>query len=138
MADQIVGFRVRIDGSGNVSADDAWEEWTGGGSAIEERCSTSGTALEQTCSEIVLRGPMVTQRKAMLQWINDTVSGRPWQRNLTITELVKVRGVVREGKQYLYYDCFPTGYIFPRMDVTNTTGNVMEEVRIKPLRCELK
>jgi hypothetical protein len=33
---------------------------------------------------------------------------------------------------------FPVGYSFPRMSVTSTTGNVTEEVEIRPIRGELK
>jgi len=88
--------------------------------------------------EITLVGAMTDGRKALCQWINDTVNGKQWKRTLTITELLTVDGGVKDGKQYIYYDCFPMGYNFPRLSVSNTTGNVREEVRIKPIRCELK
>ena len=38
----------------------------------------------------------------------------------------------------VFSDGFPVGYVFPRMSVTNVTGNTMEEVRLKFVRCELK
>jgi hypothetical protein len=77
----------------------------------------------------------------MLQWYQDMRGGsKNYRRMLTITELTDAGGGTppAEGKQYVYHDCFPTRYVFPRMSVTNTTGNVMEEVSIKPIRLELK
>ena len=47
-------------------------------------------------------------------------------------------GNAKGGHGYTFQDAFVVGYVFPRMSVTNTTGNVIEEVRIKPTRCELK
>ena len=40
-------------------------------------------------------------------------------------------GVLKPGKRYIYHDCFPIRYVFPRMSVTNTTGNVQEEVTLR-------
>jgi hypothetical protein len=52
--------------------------------------------------------------------------------------MLSVDGSVKDGKQYTYHECFPIRYVFPRMSVTNTTGNTMEEVSVKPIRLELK
>ncbi len=92
----------------------------------------------KSVNEITLRGAMTDGRKALCHWINDAVSGKPWRQSLTITEMLSVDGGVKDGKQYIYQDCFPVRYVFPRMSVTNTTGNTMEEVTVKPIRLELK
>lgn len=136
---QVRGFRVEIDdGAGGQEVDTAWESAHGGELTIELPEVNVGAPGHKTVGEITLRGAMTDKRSALCTWINETVQGKPWKRTLTITELLSVDGGVKDGKQYIYFDCFPVGYVFPRMSVTNTTGNVMEEVRIKPVRCELK
>jgi len=142
---QVRGFKVDITGATGKEVDTAWESVSGGELIIELTETTIGSDKFQTTSpghksvgEITLRGAMTDQRQALCTWINDTVNGKKWFRDLTITELLSVDGGVKDGKSYTYVDCFPVGYVFPRMSVSNTTGNVMEEVRIKPIRCELK
>lgn len=142
---QIRGFRVEIDGATGKEVDTAWETVAGGSLNIEVTDTTIGADKfgtnapgHRTVEEITLRGAMTDKRAALCQWINDTVNGKPWKRNVTITEILTSGGGPKDGKQYIYYDAFPVGYVFPRMSVTNTTGNVLEEVRIKPIRCELK
>jgi hypothetical protein len=139
------GFKVEITGAGGKEVDTAWESVSGGELIIELTETTVGGDKFQTTSpghksvgEITLRGAMTDKRMALSQWINDTTSGREWRRDLTITELLSVDGSVKPGKAYEYKDVFPVGYVFPRLSVTNTTGNVMEEVRLKPIRVELK
>ncbi len=92
----------------------------------------------KSISEITLRGAMTDGRQNLCKWINDSVNGKPWKQMLTITEMLSVDGSVKDGKQYTYHECFPIRYVFPRMSVTNTTGNTMEEVSVKPIRLELK
>lgn len=142
---QVRGFKVEIQNAGGKDVDTAWESVSGGELIIETTETTIGSDKFQTTSpghksvgEITLRGAMTDGRQALCTWINETVMGKPWKRTLTITELLSVDGGVKDGKQYIYSDCFPCGYVFPRMSVSNTTGNVIEEVRIKPIRCELK
>jgi len=142
---QVRGFKVAIDGAAGSEHDTAWESVNGGELIIELTETTIGDDKFQTTApghksvgEITLRGAMTNKRAALCQWINDVVMGKEWKRTLTITELLSIDGGVKDGKQYIYLDCFPVGYVFPRMAVTNNTGNVIEEVRIKPVRCELK
>lgn len=56
---------------------------------------------------------MTDKRAALCTWINETVSGKPWKRTVTITELLSVDGGVRDGKQFIYHDRFPSAYVFP-------------------------
>jgi hypothetical protein len=142
---QVRGFKVEIDGAGGKEHDTAWEHVSGGALMIEHVETTIGgdkfhthAPGHKSIEEITLRGAMTDKRAALCTWINETVNGKPWKRTLTITEFLSVDGGVKPGKQYIYFDCFPCGYVFPRLSVTNTTGNVQEEVRIKPVRCELK
>jgi hypothetical protein len=112
----------------------------GGGLLLHTQSASRHTTTpgHKYVDEIVLRGPMTSGRKALMDWIQESAGGRQWFRDLTITELLSVDGAVKPGKAYEYKDVFPVGYVFPRMSVTNVTGNVMEEVAIKPIRCELK
>jgi hypothetical protein len=135
------------EGCENTERDDGWEIAAGGAQQKETNAMTFGRFLDdsvsplekaQSCGEVRLRGPMTTGRDALVSWINETVAGKPWKRDFTITELLSVAGAVKPGKSYTYVDGFPVGYVFPRMSVTNTTGNTREEVRLKFIRCELK
>ena len=92
----------------------------------------------KTVNEITLRGAMTDGRQNLCGWLNDAVNGKFTRQTLAIREMLSVDGSVKDGKQYVYYGCFPTRYVFPRMSVTNTTGNTMEEVTVKPIRLELK
>lgn len=143
---QVRGFTVEITDpvTGATETDNSWEKCSGGGLTIEFTESTIGsdkqhaaTPGHKTVGEITLQGTLTEKRGALAKWLNDTVSGKPWKRTLTITELLSVDGGVKDGKSYIYFDCFPVAYVFPRMSA-HRTGNVHEEVRIKPVRCELK
>ena len=140
---QVRGFKVEITGATGKEVDTAWESVSGGEMIIPgphtpaEQVRTNSPG-HKTVGEITLRGAMTDKRQALSSWINDTVDGKPWKRDLTITELLSVDGAVKDGRIWQCYDAFPVRYVFPRMSVTNTTGNVMEEVAIKPIRVELK
>ncbi len=147
--DQVVrvkGFTVEISapdgGPGEVDA--AWESVHGGELIIETTDTTVGGDRFQTCApghksigEITLRGAMTDKRAALTQWLNDTIAAGPSRRTVTITEIVNAEGGAK-GRRSVYFDCFPVSYTFPRLSVTNTAGNVQEEVRIKPVRMELR
>ncbi len=72
-------------------------------------------------------------RKALVQWITETVQGKDWKRNVTITEITKDGS---DGKSYTYIDAFPTRYVFPAFS-SSGTGNLYEEISLKPIRLEL-
>lgn len=137
----VLGFSVEIAGQGGEEVDNAWESVAGGELLIELAESTIGGDQFKTRSpghksvgEITLRGAMTDKRAALCQWINDTVQGRPWKRSLTITELLSRDGSAKPGKTYTYFDCFPIRYTFPRLSVTNVTGNAPEEVVCRVVR----
>ncbi|GIW72539.1 MAG: hypothetical protein KatS3mg102_2081 [Planctomycetota bacterium] len=137
----VLGFTVVIDNAGTGSdPDSAWETCTGGSLNIEVAdASTGGDQVHQTTpghkyvDTLVLRGPLTSGRKALCQWITDTVKGQPWKRTVVIKEILKDGS---DGKTYTYLDCFPTRYVFPAFSASGT-GNLYEEVHIKPIRCEL-
>ncbi len=133
---QVTGFRVEIDNAGGKDDDTGWEHVSGGAVMIEHTETTIGSDKFHTHSpghrsveEITLRGAMTAGRSALSQWINDTVQGREWRRTLTITELLSAEGWVKDGKSYVYYDCFPVGYVFPRIDPRDPCARVEEELR---------
>lgn len=130
-----------VEGQAGKEVDNGWETWAGGELMLIPRLDMGGdqfhtaTPGHKSVGEITLRGAMTNGRKALCQWITEVVQGKPWKRSVTVQEN---QADGQSGRSYNYFDCFPTRYVFPRMSVTNTTGNVMEEVRIKPIRCELK
>ncbi|MBI2435835.1 MAG: phage tail protein [Candidatus Hydrogenedentes bacterium] len=124
---------------GTVGLDEGWSEWRGGESgdlrerelqASQYHTTTPGHKYVDT---LTLRGPLTAGRKALCQWMNNAVQGKAWKRTLTITE------ITRNGSQrtFTYLDCFPTRYVFPVFSADGT-GNLYEEVSIKPIRLELK
>lgn len=143
---QVRGFKVEISGSSGKEVDTAWESVHGGdlSFALHPKPETVGKDKFSTFSpghksvgEITLRGAMTDGRKNLCTWINDTVKGKPWKRSMAVTEeLMLGDGSVKPGKRYTYFDCFPVRYVFPRMSVTNTTGNVAEEVVFRVVRVE--
>jgi hypothetical protein len=132
-------FRVLLAGNGSVTADDAWQIANGGAPSHEEAPvmlgkidlgdPTMDVIPHSTCTPLRLRGPMIDQRAELARWINETVNAKASARTLT---------VLAGGDRHVYAGAFPIRYVFPRMSVTNTTGHVMEEVRIKPIRCDLQ
>lgn len=142
---QVRGFRVEIESAGGKETDTAWEIVAGGECHLEVADCDDATHQhapgKRYVGEIVLRGPMTDTRAALCQWLNEAATGQDTERarrTLRITPILRRRGQIEEGRPFIYTDCFPVGYVFPRLSVTNTTGNVQEEVRIKPVRCELK
>lgn len=142
---QVRGFKVEISGSSGKEVDTAWESVHGGELvfALHPKPETlpaskykSNSPGHKSVGEVTLKGAMTDSRKALCQWINDTVNGKPWKRIMTVTESLFGDGSVKPGKTYHYFDGFPVRYVFPRMSVTNTTGNVEEEVTMKFVRME--
>ncbi len=129
-------FDVAIEGPNGVEHDTAWEvvslpEAFGAGDKF--RTNSPG---HKTVGELTLRGAMTDARQALCTWVNDSGKGRTGKRmTITVTEITRDGS---PGRSFVCYDCCLVAYHFPRMSVTNTTGNVMEEVSIKPIRVELK
>jgi len=142
----VMGFTVEINsesaGSGGSGADvdSAWETCSGGALAIEIADSSTGsdqfhttTPGHKTVDELVIRGPLTGGRKALCDWITKTVQGQAWKASVTIKEITKDGGA---GKTFVYHDCFPIRYVFPSLAASGT-GNLYEEVGIKPIRMDL-
>jgi len=134
---------VTVTDAGGSVAKDTWDSWSGGEPVLIVAAALGGakyhteTPGHKTIDALTLRGAMTDGRKALCEWINDTVNGKPWKRTLAVREDNPITQK-RPGRIYTYHDCFPVRYVFPHMSVTNTTGNTMEEVSIKPIRLELK
>ncbi len=142
MATEIVGFRVTIDqldDAGQVIASESDSQWESVSLAGEQiKACKSGKSVEPRAGIVVLRGAMTDGRKALCDWINETVEGKPWKRTLTITELLSVDGAGRDGRVFILHDAFPVAYRAEGLHKSKVVGNVMEEVAIKPIRVELK
>jgi phage tail-like protein len=138
---KLSGFRIEIGGAGSGSdPDSAWETCSGGSLNIEIAEASVGTDQSHQTTPghkyvdtVTLRGPLTSGRKALCQWITDTVQGKDWKRNVTIKEILKDG---TDGKSYTYLDCFPTRYVFPAFSASGT-GNLYEELHFKPNRIEL-
>jgi hypothetical protein len=137
----VLGFTITIDNAGTGSdPDSAWETCSGGSLNIEIADASVGTDQSHQTTPghkyvdtITLRGPLTSGRKALCEWINATVKGEPWKRTLVVKEILKDGS---DGKTFTYLDCFPTRYVFPAFSASGT-GNLYEEVCIKPIRLEL-
>lgn len=146
----VIGFRVRIlhpDGSpitpGVDNADDAWEVWRGGGEQATKDCKPGKDTFkpDTRAGDLVLRGPMTSGRKDMLQWFQDTWSGsKTYRRMLTITELDDPGDGTPpvESKTYVYHDAFPVRYSVSALRADVVTGDVTETVVFRPHRGEVK
>lgn len=147
---QGVSLIVEDDGGG-TDVDSAWESWAGGGVVVIDESHLSEAKLHVTTpghkyiDTLILRGPVTAGRKALCQWITETVNGKPWKRTLTVTEILKDGSDGKSfaakdgsgGKTFTYHDCFPTRYVFPAFDVSSSR-DLYEEVHMKPIRLELK
>lgn len=89
----------------------------------------------KSIDEVILRGPRLLESMVGLDYYSGQNGRVPV--SLIIRELSGQGITLNTGKDYVYLDCFPVGYSFPGMSASDTTGNVEEEVRIKPLRSEL-
>lgn len=112
---QVRGFSIEITGAQGKEVDTAWEQLSSGSAA-----TTIGSDKFQTTSpghksvnSVTLRGAMTAGRKALCTWINETAGGQDWRRD------VRFSAVLEDGtrKQFVYHDCFPVRYVFPRMQV---------------------
>jgi len=118
--------------------DPPWEGWSGGTPVRAvpvmpgSRYHTS-TPGHKYIDTLTLRGPLTSGRKAMMEWINATVRGNEWKRKVVVTEITADGS---DGKTYNYLDCFPTRYVFPAFSASGT-GNLYEEISIKPIRLDL-
>lgn len=137
------------DANGMPDYDFNWDSWSGGEPAVLLTGLLSGASYwtqlpgRMTVEPLVLKGHMTGNRKTLCQWVNDTLQGAKTSslfvdgprgtRGPTLTSRATGR-----NREFRFDNCILTRYVFPRMSVTNTTGNVLEEVHIKPIRVEMK
>ena len=140
------------DGSGG-SVTDTWDSWGGGEPMLIFPQVFTGAQFRtdlpghKAVGELTLTGNAWLGKKGYDAWLTRALAGTPWLSGPNGTETGSIQLRFRKRpellrtapeKTYTYYDCFPVRYVFPRMSVTNTTGNVMEEVSLKFIRVELK
>ncbi len=115
------GFLIEIDGgpAGGSDVDSAWESVSGGTLNIEIADASVGhdkftthAPGHKSVGEITLRGAMTDKRAALCTWINETVAGKPWKRDVSITPMLQ-NGTV--GPTYIFLDCVLTAYRPPRL-----------------------
>ncbi len=121
--------------------DSAWESCSGGSLNIEVADASTGTdQTHQTTpghkyvDTLTLRGPLTSGRISIAQWINEVASGKDSRRIVVVKEILKDGA---DGKSFSYVDCFPTRYVFPAFSASGT-GNLYEEVSVKPIRLDLQ
>ena len=84
------------------------------------------------CASVELKD--AGQRKALMEWITNTVQGKEWKRTLVVKEILKDGS---DGKTFTYLDAFPTRYVFQAFSASGS-GNLYEEIQLKPIRLELQ
>ena len=132
-------MRVTLESDGSVSQFDMWR-WAGGeprlvmNNLVRRSFTRADTPGRFEVGEIEMRGFIDGGRKALCEWITATVKGQPWKRTLVVKEILKDGS---DGKTFTYLDCFPTRYVFPAFSASGT-GNLYEEVCIKPIRLETR
>lgn len=127
-----------VPGAAAPEADRGWESLSGGAVVLADPDPVLGCAARTTTpghkyiDTLTLRGPLTSGRKEMCAWFVDTVGGGSARRSVTVREAAKDRPI----RTFTYHDCFPTRYVFPTF-AAGGSGNLYEEVAIKPIRLEL-
>lgn len=93
------------------------------------RPATEGVVAR--CDGLTLHGK---DQEGLFDWISETLAGKEARRTLQLTDLLTEAG---PGGGFTYHDAFPVRYVFPALQASGT-GNLYEEVHIKPIRLELK
>ena len=133
---QVRGFQVEITQATGKEVDTAWESVSSGELMVDtggDRFRTNSPG-HKSVGEVTLRGAMTDGRKALCQWINETVEGKPWRRMITIRPVL-LDGTA--GETWTFIDCAITGYVPPRMVVSGAeetknpgaVGPLAEELR---------
>jgi len=130
------GFKVQIEGPSGKEVDTAWESVSGGEILINLASSASSQKFTTTSpghksvNSVTLRGAMTNTRRELSQWINDTTQGKPWKRNVTLTELLSAGG---DGVVHSLESALPRRYRFPRLSIYNDRP-LIEEVELVVVR----
>lgn len=128
------------DDFGERKTDTSVESWSGGEPALIQtwpfRNSRFHTDLpgDKLGTDVTLNLPDGQLSEPMCEWINETVKGKPWKRSMAIEE---TRPNGKPGRTFIYYDCFPTRYVFPQMKKGGGTVQT-ETLTVKIGRIEFK
>lgn len=137
-------FKIEIAGASNSGragndVDSAWETCSGGALQVYDSSHFNGlpfyvpTRGDKAVEVFRARSPLSGGRKALCEWITAASKGQPWKRTVTVKEILKDGS---DGKTFSYFECYPTRYVFPAFSASGT-GNLYEEVHIKPIRLDL-
>jgi hypothetical protein len=76
---------------------------------------------------------MVSAAPDVKNWINDTIQGKPWKRQVEVSEIAG-------GPMRIFYDAFPTRVTLlnPLLLLPNGLYPAIVDLSIKPIRVELK
>lgn len=135
------GFVVQtlVGGDAAMSTDGAWQRCAGAALVHELHPVNFGGTYEPGAAyftELTLSGGMTGSRKSMARWLTAAASGKDPRATV---RCARASGRRAEGGQgQTCSDVFIVGYTFPYLSVGNTTSQPIEEVRLKPIRCELK
>ncbi len=95
-----------------------------------ERMTATETVVVQ-CRGVTFDGK---GRRELLGWLNEILQGKSREGTVVLRELNKDG---TPGRTFTYLDSFPVRYVFPSLSV-GETGDLYEEVQIKPIRLELE
>ena len=140
-ADQILrykGFDVEITGAdGSAQHDATWASAAGGGVAVTiveaGPAANAGRRLVTGAAYVtplVLRGPIVKGRAALLAWLREAAAGKDARRRVTITP-IDVQGKL--GPSHVYEDCWIEEYRIPSLN-SGSSDPVEEVVVLRPTR----
>ena len=120
------------------TADNYAIQVTGGALRLEVTETTIGSDRFQTIAlghktVDTLKMRLVSASAFVTAWINDTVQGRPWKRQVEVTDTAG--GPIR-----IFHDAFPTRVTFlnPLLILDNGMAPAVLDISIKPIRVELK
>lgn len=140
---RIKGFKVAISGENGdgKTVDSNWRRVTGGASVVEVAETTVGGENFKTfapghahVTPLVLEGCVTGARKGMLDWLNNTATGKEPRKMVTIIP-IKIDG--SDSKQHIYHDCLIEEYNFPELHA-EAHNELAERVVIRPERYEIK
>ncbi len=136
----ITGFALYfVDSQGNRTPTGSWQSISGGEECVEVVETTTGENQHEQkrpgqayFTDITLKGPLSKDRKAVMDWINDTAKGKAQARNLVLVFL-NDKG---EGQRtWNLLDTYPVSYT--PGDYSPSSKENVETIKAKPGMIEM-